>query len=119
MSLLVLRVEKRVELDTPLPSGKTLREVLTATRDAYGYEDPRLTSEPELPMFVMELWNAFWKMDFRRDRGMYGSPLPLRYEQIDAYMRVKSHPLMPWEIEAIEAMDLALLRAQAENKNNG
>jgi hypothetical protein len=112
-------VKKRVELDTPYnDKGETLRETLTATRDVYGYTDPRLQETP-LPLFVMELWNAFWKLDLRRDRGQWGNALPLRYEQIDAYMRVKNHHLMPWEVEAIEAMDLAMLNAQAENKNNG
>jgi hypothetical protein len=100
-----------------MEDGKTLRQTYGDTLKFYGYKHPRL-EEPELPFHVMDLWNAFWKMNMRdRKRGHFGEQMLLQSGTIDAYS--KRYGFEPWEVQAIEAMDVALLIAQAENNKNG
>ena len=100
--------------------GETLLSHLIFARDKFGREDDRLKLE-EIPVCAAEVWNAFQRLDERaREYTDFGARMPLRYEAIDAYMKVTGHDLEPWEIEAIESMDVTFLNLIAEsNKNNG
>jgi len=44
-----------------------------------------------------------------RGQGFSG-PLPISYQEIDAWQRMTQNTLLPWEIEAVKRLDAVYLR---------
>ncbi len=60
----------------------------------------------------------FNELSTRRQTGMTG-PMPLSFQEIDAYNKLTDAQLTPWEISAITAMDAAFLDAIAHQEQQG
>lgn len=70
--------------------------------------------EREPPDQVEYLWRWFGEISLARGSSGWG-PLPISYMEIDAWSRLTSTVLEPWEVDAIRRLDMIYLSAQAEN----
>lgn len=68
---------------------------------------------PTLPAGVVHLWNAFAQLSAARTGNGFG-PNPIPYSEIDAYSRLTGQAFLPWEVDAIRALDDAYVTAAAE-----
>ena len=63
---------------------------------------------PELPESIRGLWDVFLELHMARTPGAMGMG-PLTYHDLDAYQRVTSLELTPWEVQTILCVDRAAL----------
>lgn len=59
------------------------------------------------------LWTAFIELDGARGYGDAG-PHPVSFAEIEAWCRLKRYPLEPHHVDALRAMDSALIAHVAE-----
>lgn len=69
-----------------------------------------------LPPLGESLWSAFWRIEQGRQGGM--GPQAFTYQDIEAWTRLADHPLSPWEVEIVMAMDVARREAWNETKDD-
>lgn len=99
--------------------GSTYREVLQGQLERARTDKRRQEMEEELlmppfPEAVRYLWNAYWRIRARAGGGETG-PQPIRWPDIDAFIRLAGLRFAPWEVRIIEVIDDAWLRLfQAE-----
>jgi hypothetical protein len=73
---------------------------------------------PPLPDALVYLWLVFIRL--RRRKGSNGFALsPIEWSDIDAFIRLSSTRLAPWEIAVIEDLDDIFIAAQAKRPGNG
>lgn len=63
---------------------------------------------PAFPKEVAYLWTIYHRLRRRISAGFAG-PNPVGWQDIDAFVRQTGFPLVPWEVEIIEALDDAFL----------
>ncbi len=63
---------------------------------------------PAFPDEMVYLWRIYHRLRRRIAVGFAG-PNPIGWQDIDAFVRLTGFRLKPWEVEAIEAIDDALL----------
>ena len=80
--------------------GVTLREAL----EKYGLE------EPQVPPGGSDFWTWFWELADGRGGNGFG-PLPLSWQDMDAWARISGIELQPWQARILRAMDAAWLEA--------
>ncbi|WP_162300876.1 phage tail assembly chaperone [Alkalilacustris brevis] len=61
-----------------------------------------------IPAGAAPLWRAFLELSMARSWHQFG-PNPISYQEIEAWARLKRWPLQPHHIDALRAMDAALL----------
>jgi hypothetical protein len=96
----------------------TLREHLDSHQRQTGRVHPMLAEAPPLPDGCKALWRDFLELHTTRGAGMAG-PLRISYSDIDAYQRVRSVRLSPWDVGAIVAADRAYLEVYARDYVKG
>jgi hypothetical protein len=64
---------------------------------------------PEFPDEVLHVWSAFLLLNQSRSQGFNG-PLPITYQEIDAWLRLTNNRLFPWEIEVVKKLDAVYMR---------
>lgn len=69
----------------------------------------------ELPPHAGYLWNTFVELSSCRAPTGFGSA-PISFSEIDAYRRMKRTSLLPWEVDAIRALDEAFIQTGSRNK---
>lgn len=67
---------------------------------------------PPIPSAAVYLWETYQRIASRRTVGMGDGPIT--WQDIDAFCRLTRTRLRRWEIEAIEAMDDAALKARSQ-----
>jgi hypothetical protein len=70
---------------------------------------PLALQGPEFPELLEYVWTAFLLLNNTRGQGFSG-PLPISYQEIDAWQRMTQNTLLPWEIEAVKRLDAVYLR---------
>lgn len=70
---------------------------------------PLALQGPQFPELLEYVWTAFLLLNQTRGQGFSG-PLPISFQEIDAWQRLTHNVLLPWEIEAIKRLDAAYLR---------
>jgi hypothetical protein len=65
---------------------------------------------PPFPTSLLYLWNTFNRLRRRKGGGANG-PEPISWGDLDAFCRFGGLRLVPWEVEAIEALDDVWLAA--------
>jgi hypothetical protein len=81
-------------------------------REAHGVQDPLL--EPvEVPHAATWIYRTFWKLSDRQRQyaEMSGMPKLLSYSDMNDYATIKRVEFSQFEIEALEAMDVAFVSA--------
>lgn len=95
-----------------------LREHLESYQRATGKVHPTMAEMPPLPDGCGKLWSDFLELHSTRGVGMSG-PLRISYSDIDAYQRVRSVSLSPWEVGSIVAADRAYMDVYARDYAKG
>lgn len=94
-----------------MKEGGTLRDHLKAAQRAGAkVKDLEVPPVPPGLSFVLD---AFQDLSLTRPFEQ-GQPLPLLRREMEAWMRVKGVPLRPFEVELIEVLDRAWLKAMRE-----
>jgi len=70
---------------------------------------------PELPPHAGYLWNTFVELSSCRAPTGFGSA-PISFSEIDAYCRMKRTSLLPWEVDAIRALDEAFIQTGSKKQ---
>ncbi|MEZ2220767.1 hypothetical protein [Rhizobium sp. RCC_161_2] len=65
--------------------------------------------KPRIPVAGQHVWYWFKKMDVTREGTGYGIN-PLQPTQIEAWTRQRGIKLTPWQLDAIEALDMLRLQ---------
>lgn len=65
----------------------------------------KLLESPPFPESLAYLWGWFLELERVRTYGMHG-PDALTYQQIDAWARLTDRQPMPYEVDALLALDL-------------
>ncbi len=87
---------------------------LGKTPEELGY--PELAFDDEAPLIPDEglyLWNFFQELSSGRINSGFG-PTALSWSDVDAWVRLTSTPLSPYEVLTIRSMDAAFLSAYAK-----
>ena len=109
---LILDLEEYAEWDfklsIPDKDGVTEREHLIQVERQSG-RTPLALQGPEFPELLEHVWTAFLLLNNTRGQGFSG-PLPISYQEIDAWQRMTQNMLLPWEIEAVKRLDAIYLR---------
>lgn len=93
--------------------GASVADHLKAV-DAKGRRKKRRAAEgPVLPRGAIGVWNAFAHLSAARPSGGFG-PGAISFTEIEAYSRLTGHSLVPWEVEAIRALDGAYLAQRSK-----
>jgi hypothetical protein len=77
-----------------------------------GYDDP------VVPPAGFRVWGIFLSLNVARGSSGFG-PLPIGLQDMESYARLHRMPLRPFEVEILQALDLAYLEAAAEKRSNG
>jgi len=67
-----------------------------------------------VPTVAERLWWVFWRLDARRSSNGY-SANAISPTEIDAWCRVSGTRLKPWEIRALDEMEIIRLRCLGRN----
>jgi hypothetical protein len=70
---------------------------------------PLALEGPQFPELLEYVWTAFLLLNHTRGQGFNG-PVPISYQEIDAWQRMTQNTLLPWEIEAVKRLDAVFLR---------
>lgn len=101
-----------VRLDNARPDGTTLRQHLEQVRRVTGKTPPELHEAP-IPVAGERVFSIFRRLSLRRPSGGMGaSAIP--WEAIQAFQGLTGVILAPWEVEAVERLDMAFLEAISE-----
>ena len=79
---------------------------------------PDALNVPPCPDVSEHVWHWFLELHSGRQGGGMG-PSPLAWSEIESWSRQMGTQPHAWEIEAIKALDMAWLRAQAEEEERG
>lgn len=60
---------------------------------------------PELPQALEYLWRTYRRLRRRKGSTDMGSPLPIEWPDIQAFVHLGGMRLTPWEIEILERID--------------
>ncbi|WP_426235873.1 phage tail assembly chaperone [Pararhizobium sp. DWP1-1-3] len=71
--------------------------------------DQHQGKKPRIPIAGQHVWHWFKKMDVTREGTGYGIN-PLQPTQIEAWTRQRGIKLTPWQLDAIEALDVLRLQ---------
>lgn len=96
-----------------MDDGATLRTHLQRMAYSSGKVDSRLEAEPP-PRAVTAVWETFLFLAASRRTGMSAHPLTM--VDIEAYCRMASIKLSPWELETIIALDAVAMAAAAKTR---
>jgi hypothetical protein len=114
---LILDLEEYAEWDfklsIPDKDGVTERQHLQEVERQSG-RAPMALQGPDFPELLEYVWTAFLLLNSTRGQGFSG-PLPISYQEIDAWQRITNNTLLPWEIEAIKRLDAVYLRVVTKN----
>jgi hypothetical protein len=119
--------EREFILSIPDKDGVTYRQALQTLLDRHlrrGDKPERVAelraelAQPPLPQSLEYLWAAFCRLATRRTSNGYGPNL-ITYPEIDAFQRVTSIRLDPWEVEIIEMLDRMFITENAKSQGNG
>jgi hypothetical protein len=69
---------------------------------------------PDLPYALRYLWNHFALLHRARTSNGFG-PNPIAWGELSAYCTLMQVTLVPWEVEAIRALDDEFLASIAES----
>lgn len=98
--------------------GLTLFDHLDRARKAYGIDHPLLEPVP-IPACAAWVYEQFCRLSRRRTRLTdHGAPMPLTYAEIETLERLNRIPFTQFDLAAIEAMDVAYLKA-ASTRTSG
>jgi hypothetical protein len=86
----------------------TEREHLQEVEKQSGHTPPSLQG-PDFPELLEYVWTAFLLLNRTRGQGSNG-PLPVSYQEIDAWQRMTQNIILPWEVEAVKTLDAVYLR---------
>jgi hypothetical protein len=101
------------DLDAIQEDGSTKRQHLISAERQLGETPEELLNAPELPEYLVYLWNYF--MELSRARGNNGfGPSPLAYSEIQAWARLTKQALDAWELDAILKLDVLFLNAKSK-----
>lgn len=100
-----------MQLGQKQADGATLREHLQRLEANTGRHDSRLDNA--LSEAAKPLWHLFAQLSARRGSGGFG-PMPISPRDVQAWCEMRGLRLTPWELDTLDAMDDALLRAVAE-----
>jgi len=75
---------------------------------------PLALQGPDFPELLEYVWTVFLLLNNTRGQGFSG-PLPISYQEIDAWQRMTKNTLLPWEIEAIKRLDAVYLKVVTKN----
>jgi hypothetical protein len=67
---------------------------------------------PKLPVECTQVWESFAALSKRRGGEMAASPI--RYGELDAYLRLTGASLDPWEVDLLMEVDDEFIRHQAD-----
>lgn len=73
-------------------------------------QTPLALQGPQFPELMEYVWSAFISLHSARGQGFNG-PLPISYQEIDAWQRMTKNTLLPWEIEVVKRLDAVYLKA--------
>lgn len=93
----------------------SVREHLEQVEQSTGRRPADLDG-PEMPEVLEHVWRDFIALHNRRGSGMDGAH-PLTYESIFAWCNLYKLRLSCWELEIIEALDVAWRRVAQERKD--
>lgn len=112
ISTLCLAVDRQTQLGQVVDNdGLTLFDHLDRARKAYGIDHPLL--EPvRIPACATWVHEQFCRLSRRRARMTeHGAPMPLTYAEIETLERLNRIQFTQFDLVAIEAMDVAFLKA--------
>jgi hypothetical protein len=75
---------------------------------------PLALQGPEFPELLEYVWTAFLLLNSTRGQGFSG-PIPISYQEIDAWQRMTHNVLLPWEVEVVKKLDTVYLRVVNKN----
>jgi hypothetical protein len=75
---------------------------------------PLALQGPEFPELLEYVWTAFLLLNSTRGQGFSG-PIPISYQEIDAWQRMTHNVLLPWEVEVVKKIDNVYLRVVNKN----
>ncbi len=96
----------------PIFAGKTRLKVLTEIADQTGVISEELQNLPVLPRETAHVWN--WFCDMCRGRTSGFNIDPIVWSDMWAYFNLYRTKPQRWEVEAIRALDDALLESRIE-----
>lgn len=97
-----------------MPTGETQRAALESVEQSTGRRPPELDECP-LPWAGAHVVLWFNEIALGRQFSMAG-PLPLSYQEIEAWGRLNGRRLLPWEVRAIKKLDRAWLEIPDPSK---
>lgn len=96
--------------------GNTLRDQLMSVWRQTGIKPKQLDELPELPESCYHLWKIFIDLHNTRQNSGFGVS-PISYLEIEAYSRLYSIELDPWELDLLKKFDSEVLAIIAEEQN--
>lgn len=72
-------------------------------------EHPGALDGPEVPWAGRRVWSIFLELNATRTVGMV--PNPISMGEIESWSHLRREPIRPFEVEIIQALDAALLKA--------
>ena len=96
-------MDRYAALYFPRKNGKAYFEHCRVVEEATG-EWPEAFPLPEVPEAGEEIWDWYWDL---RDRagGGFSGPEPLKYSEIDAWLRLNRHDLSVLELDMLKQLD--------------
>lgn len=83
--------------------------------EALGLSSENIPDEPDIPHVGGYLWVWFWELVGGRASNGF-CPLPISWTEIEAWARLTSTDLSPYDALTLRRMDAAYLNAYAEAK---
>jgi|SRR6056297_1063877 len=107
-------------MDMPDESGSTRRQHLmqaleSAPEGSAIYEDAlaQLDDAPEIPFYIVHIWEWFWQINKGRSAGMSG-PNPITWQDIVNWNKLLNKQIRPIEVEILYEIDSVYLKKNAE-----
>jgi hypothetical protein len=96
------------KLSIPDKDGVTEREHLVQVEEQTG-RTPLSLIGPDFPEEIAHVWSAFLFLNNTRGQGFNG-PIPIAYQEIEAWIKLTNNKLLSWEIEMVKKIDAVYVR---------
>lgn len=91
--------------------GASVEDHLSVVRRRSGIV---VSDEPECPREIIYIWNSW--VELNNGRGSSGfAPIPISWQEMEAYARLTGVDLLPWEARAIRSIDDAYMSSWGED----
>lgn len=106
-----------IKYKTPVKTVKQGDQEYKVTREEYAARyNATIPEEPEIPEEGQHLWDWFWVLSERRQKG-FDSANPITFSEIKAWVDVTGVIVLPEEVEVLIIMDTAYLKAISQEQD--